>query len=63
VNLARFLKSDPEARLRAATAKFRRRFDRVVAMLHAEGRAPADAGLPEMDRLWDAVKREEAGGA
>ncbi len=61
VNLARFVKIDPEARLRAATDKFRHRFDRVVAMLGAEGRSPEGAGLPELDRLWEAVKREEEG--
>lgn len=59
VNLARFVKTDPEARLRAATVKFRRRFDRVAEMLKAQGRTPEEAGLPELDRLWDAVKREE----
>jgi len=59
VNLARFVKTDPEAHLRAATEKFRNRFDRVTAMLKAEGRAPESAGLPELDRLWEAVKREE----
>lgn len=62
VNVARFLKTDPEARLRAATDKFRRRFDRVVEMLRAEGRTPEAVGLPELDRLWEAVKREERGG-
>ena len=61
VNLARFVKTDPEAHLRAATEKFRRRFDRVTAMLAAEGRSPETAGLPELDRLWEAAKREEAG--
>ncbi len=61
VNLARFVKVDPEARLRAATEKFRKRFDRVAAMLRAEGRSPEEAGLPELDRLWEAAKREEAG--
>jgi MazG family protein len=61
VNLARFVKADPEARLRAAVAKFRRRFDRVVEMLRAEGRSPEEAGLPELDRLWEAAKREERG--
>ncbi|MEK7316591.1 MAG: nucleoside triphosphate pyrophosphohydrolase [Candidatus Eisenbacteria bacterium] len=61
VNLARFVKTDPEARLRAATAKFRRRFDRVAEMLRAEGRSVEEAGLPELDRFWDAVKREERG--
>jgi MazG family protein len=59
VNLARFVKTDPEAHLRAATEKFRGRFDRVTAMLRAEGRAPETAGLPELDRLWEAAKREE----
>jgi len=59
VNLARFVKSDPEAHLRAATEKFRRRFDRVVAKLRAEGRSVEEAGLPELDRLWEQVKEEE----
>ncbi len=61
VNLARFVRVDPEAHLRAATAKFRRRFDRVVDRLRAEGRSPQEAGLPELDRLWEAAKKEEAG--
>ena len=59
VNLARFVKTDPEARLRAATAKFRRRFDRVAELPRAEGRSVEEAGLPELDRFWEAVKREE----
>jgi MazG family protein len=61
VNVARFLQIDPEAHLRAATAKFRRRFDRVVETLRLEGRHPEEAGLPELDRLWEQVKREERG--
>jgi MazG family protein len=61
VNLARFTKTDPEAHLGAAVGKFRRRFDRVVELLRAEGRSPQEAGLPEMDRLWERVKREERG--
>jgi MazG family protein len=59
VNLARFLRIDPEARLRIATEKFRGRFDRVAAMLRAQGRSVEEAGLPELDRLWEAVKKEE----
>jgi MazG family protein len=59
VNLARFVKADPEASLRAATKKFRKRFDRVVEMLRDEGRSPHEAGLPELDRLWEAAKEEE----
>jgi MazG family protein len=62
VNLSRFLRVDPEAHLRIATEKFRGRFDRVAAMLRAQGRSVEEAGLPELDRLWDAVKREEREG-
>jgi tetrapyrrole methylase family protein/MazG family protein len=62
VNLARFTKIDPEAHLGTAIEKFRRRFDRVVELLRAEGRSPQEAGLPEMDRLWDRVKQEERKG-
>lgn len=62
VNLARFVKTDPEARLRAAAEKFRRRFDQVVERLRADGRSPDEAGLPELDRLWNEVKREERTG-
>jgi MazG family protein len=60
VNLARFLRIDPEARLRIATEKFRGRFDRVAAMLREQGRSVEEAGLPELDRLWEAVKKEES---
>lgn len=59
VNLARFLRIDPEARLRIATEKFRGRFDRVAAMLRDQGRSVEEAGLPELDRLWEAAKQEE----
>ena len=59
VNLARYVKTDPEAHLRAATEKFRRRFDRMIEKLAAGGTAPGEAGLAEMDRLWEEAKREE----
>ncbi len=59
VNLARFVKSDPEAHLHMAVGKFRKRFDRVAELLRAGGKSPAEAGLPELDRLWEQVKREE----
>jgi MazG family protein len=62
VNLARFVKSDPEAHLLLAVGKFRRRFDRVLELLREQGRSPQEAGLPELDRLWEAVKREEEAG-
>jgi MazG family protein len=59
VNLARFLKTDPEAHLHLAIGKFRKRFDGVVERLRAEGKSPSEAGLAELDRLWEEVKREE----
>jgi MazG family protein len=62
VNLSRFLRIDPEAHLRIATEKFRGRFDRVAAMLREQGRSVDEAGLPELDRLWEVVKKEERGG-
>ncbi len=58
-NLARHLKIDPEAALRGANAKFERRFRRIEALLAEAGRRPGEAGLEEMDRLWDQAKREE----
>ena len=59
VNLARHREVDPEAALRAASAKFARRFGGVEAALAAEGRRPQDATLAEMDALWEARKAEE----
>lgn len=57
-NLARHLKIDPEAALRAANAKFIKRFEGVEAKLAARGKTPAQSDLAEMDALWDEVKME-----
>ena len=61
-NLARHLKIDPEAALRAANEKFVRRFRRIEELMAASGRTPEDSSLAEMDRLWDRAKAEEKGG-
>ena len=58
-NLARHLKVDPEAALRAANAKFTRRFRSVEVALAAMGKRPEDSDLAEMDALWDAAKVTE----
>ncbi len=58
-NLARHLKIDPEDALRAANAKFIRRFEGVEAKLGASGKRPEQSDLAEMDALWDAVKADE----
>jgi MazG family protein len=59
-NLARHLKVDPEAALRAANAKFTRRFQFIETALEADGKTPADASLDEMEALWQTAKRNEA---
>lgn len=58
-NLARHLKVDPEAALRAANAKFTRRFGRIEDWLAEAGKTPAESNLAEMDALWNRAKAEE----
>jgi ATP diphosphatase len=59
VNLARHLSADPESILRATNLKFERRFASIERALVAQGKAPKDATLAEMDALWEAAKAEE----
>jgi ATP diphosphatase len=58
-NLARHLKVDPEAALRAANAKFTRRFGRIEDWLAEGGKTPDQSDLAEMDALWNRAKAEE----
>lgn len=60
-NLGRHLGIAPEDALRAANAKFTRRFEGVEARLAEQGKTPSESDLAEMDALWDAVKAEEKG--
>ncbi|MHA7849796.1 nucleoside triphosphate pyrophosphohydrolase [Roseovarius sp.] len=60
-NLARHMKVDPESALRAANAKFTRRFSRIEALLAEDGKRPEDSDLAEMDALWNRAKAEERG--
>jgi MazG family protein len=62
-NLARHCTIDPESALRAASAKFERRFRFIEDELAKRGRSPAQSDLAEMDALWDEAKAaEKAGG-
>ncbi|ETX14673.1 nucleoside triphosphate pyrophosphohydrolase [Roseivivax halodurans JCM 10272] len=61
-NLARHMDIDPEAALRAANAKFTRRFEAIEAALGEVGRTPYDSDLSEMDALWDRAKAAEKAG-
>jgi ATP diphosphatase len=58
-NLARKLGLDAETCLKGANDKFVRRFGHIETSLAAQGRTPADADLPEMDRLWNDAKGAE----
>ena len=59
VNFGRHLGLDSEAALRAANAKFTRRFGAIETALAGSGKRPEDSTLEEMDGLWDAAKRAE----
>jgi tetrapyrrole methylase family protein / MazG family protein len=58
VNVARWLGHDPEAALRGAAAKFRRRFALVEQAAAAAGLDLATAGEAEIDRLWESAKAQ-----
>ncbi|MGD0778736.1 MAG: nucleoside triphosphate pyrophosphohydrolase [Candidatus Solibacter sp.] len=57
VNLARFVKVDPEQALRRTNAKFRTRWSHIEARLGEQGRKPEDATIDEMEALWQEAKR------
>ena len=59
VNLARFLKIDPEIALKQANAKFISRFHAMEEMARDTGRVFADVPREEMERLWDVAKQRE----
>jgi len=57
VNLARFIKVNPEEALRRATNRFTDRFHLVEAGAAQQGRTLTDMTLAEMDELWDEAKQ------
>jgi MazG family protein len=57
VNAARRAGRNAEDALRAATARFERRFAFVEEAARRAGRELRDMGLAEMDALWDEAKR------
>jgi tetrapyrrole methylase family protein / MazG family protein len=59
VNLARFLKIDPEIALKRANGKFSSRFRAMEAMARESGRELAIVPRPEMEELWDRAKENE----
>jgi ATP diphosphatase len=57
--LARKLDIDPEAALRAANRKFRRRFDALEDGVREEGLDLASLGLAALEARWQVVKAAE----
>jgi MazG family protein len=57
VNVARFLKIDPETALRKANRKFKQRFQYVENRLAQGGRKINESSIDEMDRLWEEAKK------
>lgn len=56
VNLARFVKVDPEQALRRTNAKFRQRFGHVERRLAAQGREVRGTPIAELEALWQEAK-------
>ena len=63
VNLARILGVDPGLALHGTNEKFLRRFASVEELLRRKNLTPEQAGLKQMDALWDQVKSEEQNNA
>ena len=59
VNVARFLKVDPELALARATDKFVRRFGKTEQLARAQGVDMQAASMDKLDELWELAKSEE----
>ncbi len=59
VNLARFLKIDPETALRKTNQKFEERFKKLEELAIKQGKSLKDMSLDEMDNLWEKIKESE----
>jgi uncharacterized protein YabN with tetrapyrrole methylase and pyrophosphatase domain len=58
VNLARFVKVDPEQALRRTNNKFRRRWGHIETRLRERGKKPEESTIEEMEALWQEAKRQ-----
>lgn len=59
VNLARFLKVNPDQALRRTNRKFEARFQAIEAILREQGRTMEDEPLEALDEIWNSVKGVE----
>ncbi|MDX1459335.1 MAG: nucleoside triphosphate pyrophosphohydrolase, partial [Marinobacter sp.] len=59
VNLARFMKVNPEQALQGTNHKFEARFRAIEERLASEGRDMDSESLEALDRIWQSVKGVE----
>jgi MazG family protein len=59
VNLARYLKVDPEQALRKSTARFRVRFAHVEQRVMESGKEFKETALEQMEDWWQEAKRQK----
>jgi MazG family protein len=59
VNLARFVKVDPEQALRRTNAKFRARFGYIERHLSERNKQVSGTKIEELEALWQEAKRDE----
>lgn len=59
VNLARFVKVDPEQALRRTNAKFRARFAHVEKGIAESGKQFSETSIEEMEELWQQAKKKD----
>jgi tetrapyrrole methylase family protein/MazG family protein len=61
VNMARFLRINPEEALRKTLEKFILRFHYIETSLRKKGKSFHQSNLIEMDQLWEEAKKEKEG--
>lgn len=60
VNLARFIKVNPEEALHLAIEKFIDRFQKVEEVFRKKGKRMEESTLEEMDLVWNSIKQKES---
>ena len=60
VNLARHLRLNPEDALRTGARRFYERFTQMEDAARREGKDLRELEMADLDRLWEAAKREPA---
>jgi len=59
VNLSRWYGVDAESALRAANARFQKRFSYIEASARARGRELTTMSVEELDAIWDEAKGKQ----